>query len=56
MDAAGNRLTKSEVTTNFEFEFAKWVGAKHAVFVNSGSSANLLMIASAIHAGRLAKK
>ena len=53
---AGNRLTKSTVTTNFEFEFAKWVGAKHAVFVNSGSSANLLMIASAIHSGMIQKK
>ena len=52
---AGSRLTKSVVTTNFEVEFAKWVGSKHAVFVNSGSSANLLMIASAIHSGRIQK-
>lgn len=30
----------------FEREFARYVGAKHAVMVNSGSSANLLMTAA----------
>ncbi|MEP1327355.1 DegT/DnrJ/EryC1/StrS family aminotransferase [Pseudophaeobacter sp.] len=50
---AGNRLTKSEVTTQFEQEFAQWMGCEHAVFVNSGSSANLLMIYAAKEAGRL---
>jgi len=28
----------------FEGEFAQWLGAKHALMVNSGSSANLLMV------------
>ena len=32
----------------FENQFAKYIGTKHAKMVNSGSSANLLMIASAI--------
>ncbi|MFV1465953.1 DegT/DnrJ/EryC1/StrS family aminotransferase [Phaeobacter sp. JH20_36] len=50
---AGNRLTKAEETTAFEAEFAAWMGCKHAVFVNSGSSANLLMIYAAREAGRL---
>ncbi|KUP93434.1 DegT/DnrJ/EryC1/StrS family aminotransferase [Tritonibacter horizontis] len=50
---AGNRLTKAELTTTFEEEFAAWMGCKHAVFVNSGSSANLLMIYAAQEAGRL---
>ncbi|MFS4581942.1 DegT/DnrJ/EryC1/StrS family aminotransferase [Phaeobacter sp. C3_T13_0] len=50
---AGNRLTKAEETTFFEDEFAAWMGCKHAVFVNSGSSANLLMIYAAREAGRL---
>ncbi|MQQ09944.1 DegT/DnrJ/EryC1/StrS family aminotransferase [Epibacterium sp. SM1979] len=50
---AGNRLTKAEVTAEFEAEFAKWMGCNHAVFVNSGSSANLLMIYAAKEAGRL---
>ncbi|MEP2817766.1 MAG: aminotransferase class I/II-fold pyridoxal phosphate-dependent enzyme [Nitratireductor sp.] len=50
---AGNRLTKSGLTSEFEAEFAKWMGCEHAVFVNSGSSANLLMIYAAKEAGRL---
>ncbi|MBT8155981.1 DegT/DnrJ/EryC1/StrS family aminotransferase [Epibacterium ulvae] len=50
---AGNRLTKAEMTAQFEAEFAEWMGCNHAVFVNSGSSANLLMIYAAKEAGRL---
>lgn len=38
------RLTKGEQTIRFEQEFSKWIGCKHSIFVNSGSSANLLMI------------
>lgn len=38
------RLTKGELTVEFEKQFAKWVGTEYAVFVNSGSSANLLML------------
>jgi CDP-4-dehydro-6-deoxyglucose reductase, E1 len=38
------RLTKGELTEQFEYEWAKWLGTKYAVFVNSGSSANLLAI------------
>ncbi|TNJ40557.1 DegT/DnrJ/EryC1/StrS family aminotransferase [Phaeobacter sp. B1627] len=53
---AGNRLTKAGLTTLFEEEFAAWMGCKHAVFVNSGSSANLLMIYAAQEAGRLRNK
>jgi CDP-4-dehydro-6-deoxyglucose reductase, E1 len=52
----GNRLTKSKLTTKFENEFADWIGSKHAVFVNSGSSANLLMVSAAMHSGRLRNK
>jgi len=37
-------LTMGEKTLEFEQEFSKWMGVKHSVFVNSGSSANLLMI------------
>ncbi len=50
---AGNRLTKAEQTLAFEEEFATWMGSRHAVYVNSGSSANLLMIAALKEAGRL---
>jgi CDP-6-deoxy-D-xylo-4-hexulose-3-dehydrase len=38
------RLTKGELTVQFEKEFAEFVGSKHAVFVNSGSSANLIAL------------
>jgi len=50
---SGARLTKAELTRTFEKEFAAWMGCRHAVFVNSGSSANLLMVAAARAAGRL---
>lgn len=33
----------------FESAFAAWVGSRHAVMVNSGSSANLLMVAALFH-------
>ena len=36
-------LTKGELTLKFEKEWSKWNGNKYSVFVNSGSSANLLM-------------
>jgi len=32
--------------SSFEEEFARWTGAKYAVFCNSGSSANLLAVAA----------
>ena len=35
-------ITMSEITRKFEQRFADYVGAKYAVMVNSGSSANLL--------------
>jgi CDP-6-deoxy-D-xylo-4-hexulose-3-dehydrase len=38
------KLTKGEKTIEFEKKFSEWVGCKYSVFVNSGSSANLLMI------------
>ncbi len=38
------RLTMGEKVLEFESRFAKYIGRKHAVMVNSGSSANLLMI------------
>ena len=50
---AGHRLTKAEETVKFEDQFSTWIGSRHAVFVNSGSSANLLMIAALDQAGML---
>ena len=36
------QITMSVLTKKFEKEFAKYVGTKYALMVNSGSSANLL--------------
>jgi len=41
---AGNRLTKNGETLAFEAEFEEYMGVKHAIVTNSGSSSNLLMI------------
>ena len=38
------KLTKGEKTLEFEDKWSKWLGCRYSVFVNSGSSANLLML------------
>jgi CDP-6-deoxy-D-xylo-4-hexulose-3-dehydrase len=38
------RLTKGPVTEEYEKQWAEWLGVKYSVFVNSGSSANLMML------------
>jgi len=38
------RLTKGKQTEKFEQEWSDWTGCKYSVYVNSGSSANLLMV------------
>ena len=38
------RLTKGPMTIEFEQQWSQWLGSKYSVFVNSGSSANLLML------------
>jgi len=50
---AGNRLTKASQTVAFEEEFREWMGSRHAIFTNSGSSSNLLMIYALKEAGAL---
>lgn len=47
------RLTKGQVTLDFEKKFAEWIGSEYAVFVNSGSSANLMMVYAMKYSGRL---
>ena len=37
------RLTKGDVTIEFEKKWSEYTGVKHSVYVNSGSSANLAM-------------
>ena len=48
------RLTKGAITLEFENKFSNWLGRKHSVFVNSGSSANLLVL-SALLQGKYLK-
>ena len=42
------RFTMGPLVAQFERDFAAQVGSKHAVMVNSGSSANLVLIAAAV--------
>jgi CDP-6-deoxy-D-xylo-4-hexulose-3-dehydrase len=39
-------LTQSSEVGAFEKEWSEWLGVKHSVFVNSGSSANLITLAA----------
>ena len=43
---ASDQYTNAEEVLAFESEFAAYIGRKHAVFVNSGSSANLIAVAA----------
>lgn len=50
---SGKQLTKGPVTLQFEAVFSKTLEASYAVFVNSGSSANLLVAAALKESGQL---
>ena len=50
------RLTKGQVTKDFEQKWSEWLGTKHSVFCNSGSSANLLMYYTLLASGKLKNK
>lgn len=45
---ASGRFTMGAAVREFESDFATFFGAKHAVMVNSGSSANLIAVAAAV--------
>ena len=47
------RLTKGKVTIEYEDKWSAILGSKHTVFVNSGSSANLLMLYTLIEMGKI---
>ena len=49
----GQRLTKGELTLKFEKKFAQYINRKYSLFVNSGSSANLLMLSALIEGNKL---
>lgn len=50
------RLTKGDLTVEFEKKWSKWLGTKYSVYLNSGSSANLAMIYSLMVSGRMKNK
>ena len=52
----GPWLTQGPLVNEFERRWAAWLGVRYATFVNSGSSANLLMYAALLFAGRLRNK
>lgn len=47
------RLTKGDLTKEFENQWSAWQGSQKSIFVNSGSSANLLMAAALKYSGKL---
>jgi len=49
------RLTKGKLTTEFEEKWSNWLGAKHTIFCNSGSSANLLMLWALIESNKITR-
>jgi len=50
------KYTMGKSVEEFEKKFAKWVGAKYAVMVNSGSSANLLILETLIRGSKKKNK
>jgi CDP-6-deoxy-D-xylo-4-hexulose-3-dehydrase len=40
------KLTQGEKVIEFEKQWSEWLGVRHSVFVNSGSSANLISLAA----------
>ena len=46
-------LSMGKYTEQFQDEFAAWHSRKHCIMVNSGSSANLVLIAALLNIGRL---
>ena len=51
-----DRYTKGAETLKFEAEWSKWLGSNYSIFVNSGSSANLLVTLALLYSGRLRNK
>ena len=43
---ASDRYTMGPEVAKFEEEFASYIGSKYAIMINSGSSANLMMLSA----------
>ena len=52
---ASGMFTMGREVQAFEKSFASYIGSQHAVMVNSGSSANLLMVAALFCLNRIMK-
>ena len=52
----GEQLTKGKLTLEFEKKFSKYINRNYSLFVNSGSSANLLMLSALIENNKLKTK
>lgn len=50
------KLTKGQLTKQFENEWSQWNNIKYSIYVNSGSSANLLAAYALLLSGRLRNK
>lgn len=50
-----NHLSMGSYTQKFEADFSKWHKRKHCIMVNSGSSANLVLIGALLNLGHLRK-
>jgi|TARA_R110000824_G_scaffold400868_1_gene609664 CDP-6-deoxy-D-xylo-4-hexulose-3-dehydrase len=48
-----DHYTKGQKTIDFENQWSAWQGCKYSIFVNSGSSANLLVVAGLLYSNRL---
>ena len=42
--ATTKKFTSHKMVKKFENEWSKWLGAKHSLFVSSGSTANFLLL------------
>lgn len=50
---SSQRLSYGEITNQYENLFSQWLGVKHCIAVNSGSSANLAIVQTALELGHL---
>ena len=50
-----NKLSMDQHCFEFEKQFAEFHNTKHAILVNSGASANLILIQALLNLGRLKK-
>ena len=48
-----DHYTKGQKTIDFENQWSDWQGCQYSIFVNSGSSANLLVVAALLYSNRL---